>query len=77
LPSRRRPRLTINFEVWLPPATAWNSKLQGVGNSGWMGSIAYDGMAAAVRRGYAAASTDTGHTGDDLVLASGHPEKDQ
>jgi len=69
------PDSTINFEVWLPPATAWNSKLQGVGNSGWMGSIAYDGLAAALRRGYAAVSTDTGHTGDDLAFANGHPDK--
>src|SRR2546430_9115840 len=32
-------------------------------------------MAAAVRRGYAAASTDTGHTGNTAGFALGHPEK--
>ena len=32
-------------------------------------------MAAALRRGYATASTDTGHTGDDMVFGQGHPEK--
>ncbi len=32
-------------------------------------------MAAALRRGYATASTDTGHAGDDLRFGQGHPEK--
>ena len=32
-------------------------------------------MATALRRGYAAASTDTGHTGDDMRFGQGHPEK--
>ena len=32
-------------------------------------------MAPALRRGYATASTDTGHTGDDMKFGQGHPEK--
>ncbi len=32
-------------------------------------------MATALRRGYATASTDTGHTGDDVKFGQGHPEK--
>ena len=32
-------------------------------------------LADSLRRGYAAASTDTGHTGSDASFASGHPEK--
>ena len=32
-------------------------------------------MANALRRGYATASTDTGHTGDDVRFGQGHPEK--
>ncbi len=32
-------------------------------------------MANALRRGYATASTDTGHTGDDMKFGQGHPEK--
>jgi feruloyl esterase len=32
-------------------------------------------MATALRRGYATASTDTGHTGDDMKFGVGHPEK--
>jgi len=65
----------IKFEVWIPPAEAWNGKFQGVGNGGYQGSISYAAMANALRRGYAAASTDTGHTGDDVIFGQGHPEK--
>jgi feruloyl esterase len=65
----------IKFEVWIPPLEAWNGKFQGVGNSGYQGSISYAAMAAALRRGYATASTDTGHTGDDMTFGQGHPEK--
>jgi feruloyl esterase len=65
----------IKFEVWIPPADAWNGKFEGVGNGGYSGAIGYAAMAAGLRRGYAVASTDTGHTGDDMKFAQGHPEK--
>lgn len=65
----------IKFEVWIPPAGAWNGKFQGVGNGGYQGSISFGAMATALRRGYATASTDTGHTGDDMRFGQGHPEK--
>lgn len=65
----------IKFEVWIPPVDAWNGKFQGVGNGGYQGSISYPAMATALRRGYATASTDTGHTGDDVIFGQGHPEK--
>src|SRR5262249_55261386 len=65
----------IRFEVWIPPVDAWNGKLQGVGNGGYSGAIGYAAMATALRRGYAVASTDTGHTGDDMKFGQGHPEK--
>ena len=65
----------IKFEVWIPPTEAWNGKFQGVGNGGYQGSISYAAMANALRRGYATASTDTGHTGDDMKFGQGHPEK--
>jgi len=64
----------IKIEVWIP-TESWNGKFQGVGNGGYMGSISYPAMAAALRRGYATASTDTGHTGDDVIFGKGHPEK--
>jgi len=65
----------IKFEVWIPPADAWNGKFQGVGNGGYSGAIGYTAMADALRRGYAVASTDTGHAGDDMKFGQGHPEK--
>jgi hypothetical protein len=73
--ARPSPDSEIRFEVWIPPAEAWNGKFQGVGNGGYQGSISYMAMAAALRRGYATASTDTGHTGDDTKFGQGHPEK--
>jgi len=72
----------IQIEVWMPLSN-WNNKFQAVGNGGWAGSITYSsgsgrierGMAEALKRGYATASTDTGHVGDRASFALGHPEK--
>lgn len=64
----------INFEVWLP-SSGWNGKFQGVGNGGFAGSISQAALAGPLARGYATASTDTGHTGGDAAWALGHPEK--
>lgn len=66
----------VRFEVWLPQ-NGWNGKFQGVGNGANAGAISYDAMGTALRRGYAVASTDTGHTttnGRDARWALGHPE---
>jgi len=63
----------INIEVWLP-ASGWNGKFQGVGGGGYAGVIAYPALANALRAGYATASTDTGHTGNDPQFAMGHRE---
>jgi pimeloyl-ACP methyl ester carboxylesterase len=65
----------IKFEVWIPPVEAWNGKFEGVGNGGYQGSISYAAMATALRQGFATASTDTGHTGDDMRFGQSHPEK--
>jgi feruloyl esterase len=64
----------IRIEVWMP-ASGWNGKFQAVGNGGWNGTIEYPGLAEALRRGYAAGSTDTGHVGNSASFAVGHPEK--
>ena len=64
----------IKFEVWLPAAN-WNGKFHGIGNGGFAGSISYTGLAPAVARGFATASTDTGHSGGNAVWALNHPEK--
>jgi tannase/feruloyl esterase len=66
----------IKIEVWMP-AAGWNGKFRGEGNGGFAGTIGYQGLAAAVKQGYAAAGTDTGHAGSgvDAAWALGHPEK--
>jgi feruloyl esterase len=64
----------IRIEVWLP-SSGWNGKFQAVGNGGWAGAISYPQMALALSRGYATASTDTGHSTPGAGFAIGHPEK--
>jgi Tannase and feruloyl esterase len=64
----------INIEVWMP-IDGWNGKFEAVGNGGCGGAIAYGGLSTALRRGYAAASTDMGHQGPGGEFALGHPEK--
>jgi len=66
----------IKIEIWMP-VSGWNGKFEAVGNGGWAGTISYPALAAALRRGYATASTDTGHAGNagDGSFAFNHPEK--
>jgi feruloyl esterase len=66
----------IKFEVWMPESN-WNGKFMGIGTGGWAGEIWYASIGDALRSGYAAASTDTGHEGkgNDASFALGHPEK--
>ena len=63
----------IKVEVWLPGE--WNGKLLGTDNGGFSGAINYGALAGAIARGYAAVSTDTGHTGHQMDFGIGHPEK--
>jgi feruloyl esterase len=68
----------IKVEVWMP-AEGWNGKLQAVGNGAFTGSLRYGGgrsMASGLERGYATASTDTGHVGGSAEFGYGHPEKE-
>ncbi len=65
----------IRIEVWLPESE-WNGNLQSVGNGAWAGTISYPALGTAVKDGYAAASTDTGHAGGNpATFIPGHPEK--
>jgi feruloyl esterase len=63
----------IHIEVWMP-MTGWNGKFEGVGGGGFAGIIGYPALATALKAGYAAASTDTGHQGNTPQFALGHPE---
>lgn len=71
----------IAFEVWLPDRPNWNSRFLSTGEGGFAGSPNFTrngldgGMDEIVRRGYATAGTDTGHTSADEWWAIGHPEK--
>jgi feruloyl esterase len=56
------PDSQIAFEVWLP-LDDWNGKFAGVGNGGWAGTVSFGALADQLRRGYATASTNTGHEG--------------
>jgi feruloyl esterase len=64
----------IKIEVWLPSGN-WNNSLESAGNGAWAGTIGYPAMATALAGGYAAASTDTGHTGGSVMFVAGHPER--
>ncbi len=70
------PDSDIKIEVWMP-AGGWNGKFRGQGNGGFAGAIDYPGLGYAVKRGYASAGTDTGHSGSaiDATWALGHPQK--
>jgi hypothetical protein len=70
----------IYFEVWLPLHT-WNRKFLSSGEGGYAGALNYTrlgldgGLDELLRRGYATASTDTGHVATDMWWAIGHRER--
>jgi feruloyl esterase len=69
------PDSNIVVLIWLPSA-GWNGRFQGVGNGGFAGNLDTGDLAIAVRRGYAAGTTDTGHgLISPVVWAKGHPER--
>jgi feruloyl esterase len=64
----------IKMELWMP-AENWNGRFEAEGNGGWAGSISVQALAGSLSRGYAVATTDTGHSTRDGNFAFGHPEK--
>lgn len=58
---------TENIDVWMP-VDGWNRRFQGVGGGGYVGGSP-QALAAPVRQGYAAASTDAGHVGGSGAFA--------
>ncbi len=67
----------IGFEVWIPEGSTWNGKFAQIGNGGFGGNVPHSTLAQYIRRGYATAGTDGGHTGTaaDAAWALGQPEK--
>ena len=63
----------IGVEVWLPEPQAWNGRLLVVGVGGQAGQFNYRELARGLRRGYATASTDTGHKAGDTHWLLGDP----
>jgi feruloyl esterase len=58
----------IHFEVWMPLTSGqnpWNRRFVGVGNGGLAGTIRYIDMNEYLIKGFATASTDTGHQGGE------------
>jgi feruloyl esterase len=66
----------IKVVIWLP-AKDWNGKFVGIGNGIWAGQLSISQLVQPLSRGYATATTDTGHTGNGMSgeFAVGHPEK--
>jgi len=55
----------IGFELWLPTAQEWNGKFLAGGVGGDAGTYNYADLPRGIDRGYAAATTDTGHKAAD------------
>jgi feruloyl esterase len=73
---RPRAEARIGVELWLP-LDGWSGRFVQLGTGGFAGTIPTVGLAAEVRRGNAAAATDTGHVGADgfdARWASGRPD---
>lgn len=58
---------SINVYILLP--SIWNTKFQGVGGSGWITGSPLT-LTAAAAEGFAAATTDGGHSFDDISASS-------
>jgi len=61
---RFRLEAAIYVELWLPDSSTWNQRFLGAGVGGSAGTFNYRGLGRALNRGFAAASTDTGHSMD-------------
>jgi feruloyl esterase len=67
----------IRIELWMPEAD-WNGRLEGTGNGGFAGNLAYGALAAGVKRGYAVVNTDMGTgtpPGEDATAFIARPER--
>lgn len=65
----------IGFELWLPLPQHWNGQMLGAGVGGQAGSMALHELARGVDRGYASASTDTGHKKSEKHWLLNRPDR--
>jgi feruloyl esterase len=65
----------IGFELWLPAKASWNGKFLGAGVGGDAGTYNFQDLPRGVNRGYATASTDTGHKQSDVTWMLGDPQR--
>ena len=65
----------IGFELWLPAKGAWNHRFLGVGSGGSAGFINHPELARGLRRGFAAASTNSGHKLSDGAWMLGDAQR--
>lgn len=67
----------IRIELWMPEAN-WNGRLEGTGNGGFAGNLAYGALAEGIKRGYAVVNTDMGMAtppGEDATVFIERPER--
>jgi feruloyl esterase len=64
---------SIRFELWLPAPADWNGKFLGAGVGGAAGTFNFSDLPRGVNRGYAAATTDTGHSISDPAWMLNNP----
>ena len=66
----------INFEVWLPAASAWSGRLKTDGTGGYAGATPIARMAEDLAIGFVVAGSDMGHSGGESAdWTLGRPEK--
>jgi feruloyl esterase len=66
----------INFEVWLPPKSAWTGRMKLNGTGGFAGGTPYPRLAQDIGDGFVTAGSDMGHVGGESPdWTLGHPEK--
>ncbi len=65
----------IGVELWLPERAAWNGRLLVGGVGGQAGNFNYYELVRGVSRGYASASTDTGHKASDTHWLLHRPDR--
>ncbi len=63
----------IGFELWLPTKAAWNKRYLAAGVGGDAGTFNFMDLPRALLRGYAAATTDTGHKASETTWMLGDP----